>query len=154
VRETLSAIPRTSHFVLGKKQYCCYMTCSTDKHSNHLFGNGATVKELMRGSLSDRDPLLRLLLCLGSKQYNHGSTPLMMCQTAFNLSPSNFSSIKWHQFILFCFCSSFSTWGTHLASALLNRRDFCSMLLTLPDEIPTSSTICNAVTLLSSWTSL
>jgi len=94
VRETLSAIPRTSHFVLGKKQYCCYMTCSTDKHSNHLFGNGATVKELMRGSLSDRDPLLRLLPCLVSKQYNHGSTPLMMCQTAFDLPPSNLSSMK------------------------------------------------------------
>ena len=30
-------------------------------------GNGATAKECLRGSLSDRDPFLRLLLCFGVK---------------------------------------------------------------------------------------
>jgi len=90
----------------------------------------------------------------GSTQYNHGSTPLMMCQTAFDLPPSNLSSMKWHQCTLFCFCSSISIWGTHLAETFLNPRDLCSMLLTFPDEMPTSSAICNTVTLPSSSTSL
>ena len=67
MRQTLSGIPSTSHYALSNMLYGCYMTCAMDKNSNHLLGNRVTAKEFLRGSLSDRDPLLRLLRCFEVK---------------------------------------------------------------------------------------
>ena len=66
-RQTVPHISCTSHCVLGNKWYCCQMASARDKNSNHLLSNGETSHDFSRGSLSNGDPLLRLLLCFRVK---------------------------------------------------------------------------------------